>query len=45
MSKTVAPTDTLDYRWGFAWDCADIQSLGDWKDYLNRSDLEYTVKY
>ena len=45
MSKTVAPTDTLDYRWGFAWDRADIQSLGDWKDYLDRSDLVYTVKY
>lgn len=32
----IAPTDTLAYDWGFAWDRADIKSMEDWKAYLTR---------
>ncbi|MDE6768785.1 MAG: DUF4861 domain-containing protein [Muribaculaceae bacterium] len=43
MSRTLSPTDTLSYSWGFAWDRTDIPSLNDWKQYLNNSNLNYTV--
>ena len=45
MSRHMAPSDTLDYLWGFAWDRADIPTLSDWKACLDRSRLNYTVKY
>ncbi len=45
MSSQISPVDTLDYCWGFAWNRADIKSLGEWKNYLDRSILNYTVEY
>lgn len=45
MATRMSPTDTLDYRWGFAWDRTDIGSLAEWKKYLDRSGLNYTVEY
>ena len=45
MLTVIAPSDTLDYRWGFAWDRTDIGSLREWKDYLDRSGLDYTLEY
>ena len=45
MVTRILPYDTLDYRWGFAWDRTDIQSLVDWKKYLDRSGLNYSVVY
>lgn len=45
MASRIMPSDTLDYRWGFAWDRTDIGSLVDWKKYLDRSVLNYTVEY
>lgn len=43
MSRTLSPTDTLNYSWGFAWDRTDIPSLNDWKQYLDKSNLNYIV--
>ncbi len=43
LTKAFSPTDTLRYRWGFAWDRADIQSLSDWQSYLDNGTLGYTV--
>lgn len=43
MARTLSPTDTLSYSWGFAWDRTDIPSLNDWKAYLDKSNLTYTV--
>ncbi len=45
VSTRISPVDTLDYQWGFAWDRTDIRSLGEWKDYLDRSKLNYTIQY
>lgn len=44
MSTRMSATDILDYRWGFAWNRTDIGSLGEWKKYLDRSRLNYTVE-
>ncbi len=43
MARTISPTDTLNYSWGFAWDRTDIPSLNDWKAYLDKANLRYTV--
>lgn len=32
----LAPSDTLDYSWGFAWDRTDIDSMEKWAGYLER---------
>lgn len=45
MATRIMPNDTLDYRWGFAWDRTDMTSLKEWKAYLDRSNMEYTVKW
>lgn len=37
----LAPEDTLSYRWGFAWDRADIKSMPEWNAYLRT--LKQTV--
>ena len=37
--KTIAPTDTLSYSWGFAWDKAkngDIKNFDEWVEYLKK---------
>ncbi len=44
ISVRVAPTDTLCYRWGFAWDKADISSFDAWKEYLNKVSMKYDVR-
>ena len=39
LEKTIAPTDTLEYEWGFAWDRArnaDIPDFDAWLDYLKK---------
>ena len=43
MSRTLNPSDTLLYSWGFAWDRADIPSLDEWQAVLNNSSLNYNV--
>lgn len=45
LSRKLAPADTLSYKWGFAWDRTDITTLPEWKDYLDKSSLNYTVTY
>lgn len=35
-SRTIAPGQKLAYRWGFAWDRADIPSLEAWTEYLKQ---------
>lgn len=30
----INPADTLNYRWGFAWDRTDINTFDAWKEYL-----------
>lgn len=44
MSKHINPTDTFVYKWGFAWNKADIPTLEEWGRYLDRSSLDYSVK-
>lgn len=34
--KDFAPTDTLDYYWGFSWNRADIATMEQWHDHLSR---------
>lgn len=43
MATHITPTDTLSYKWGFAWDRTDIPTLPEWKSYLDKSSLGYTV--
>lgn len=43
MATHLAPADTLSYKWGFAWDRTDITGLPEWKEYLDKSSLGYTV--
>ncbi len=43
METQIMPSDTLEYRWGFAWDRTDISTPDDWKSYLNRSNFNYNV--
>lgn len=45
MSRKFTPSDTLSYKWGFAWDRTDITTLPEWKTYLDKSSLNYTVKF
>lgn len=34
LHRNVIPGDTVSYRWGFAWDRADITSLPEWVEYV-----------
>lgn len=34
LTRDIAPGDTLEYCWGFAWDRGEITSLDQWVDYL-----------
>ena len=43
LTKAFSPTDTLSYRWGFAWDRADISTLAAWQNYLENQSLGYSV--
>lgn len=36
-------SDTLEYKWGFAWDRADIPTMDDWTTYLANSSKTYKV--
>lgn len=45
MSRTLSPSDTLSYKWGFAWDRMEIGTIDAWKNYLDNSLLNYTVSY
>lgn len=44
ISKHINPADTFVYKWGFAWDRADIKSLHEWNAYLHRTPLAYKVE-
>lgn len=33
---TVAPGDTIDYRWGFTWPGSDIKTMKNWNKYLRK---------
>lgn len=47
----LAPSDTFEYYWGFAWDKTDIQSMKEWEEYLysiaqkNNSPLKIKLQY
>ena len=43
LTKKFSPADTLSYRWGNAWDRADITTLDAWKDYLDNQSSGYSV--
>lgn len=43
MATRISPTDTLDYRWGFAWDRTNIKSLDSWWNVLKSASLGYTI--
>lgn len=43
MATHISPTDTLDYRWGFAWDRTNIKSLDSWRNVLKSASLGYTI--
>ena len=40
----ISPKDTLKYKWGFAWDKTDINSMPQWIEYLSKTKLKYKVK-
>lgn len=42
--RRIAPEESFDYCWGFAWDCADINSLEEWAAYLLSSKKNYEVR-
>lgn len=43
MAIEMAPTDTLSYQWGFAWNRTDIPSLSEWKAYLEKGSKEVLI--
>lgn len=43
MATHISPTDTLEYRWGFAWDRTNIKSLDSWWNVLKSASLGYTI--
>lgn len=37
VASVLAPADTLEHWWGFAWDRQTIKSLGQWTDYMKEA--------
>ena len=44
LANQINPADTFKYKWGFTWDKTEIPTMEEWQDYLNISNLKYTVR-